>query len=282
MAWNLSRSGKIPEKGRTTCVCQSQILTSILKALPRPTLFKGTNHLSWFPTPSWVLSTKSQTNGFAELSAHSLLGRSHRLTNLNMLVQVGTSTSPFLLARSNSLLSVLKPQSNVFPASFFFHTPHLTQQRVYASPPCSTQNSFLKQFFVLPFSSQCSADFQTHSNRNRNPCTNTEFQQVPSPVSSLAPFLYTFAHIFSSHTSPCIHWNQHQLYFYLRTPMPSALPSLLGSSPPLPCQFLPFCFDFLHRLHCLKSFCLSIPIWMQEIWGFFPNLFSAIIPEPRN
>lgn len=211
MAWNFIRSEKIPEKGRTTCVCQSQIITSILKALPHPTLFKGTTHFSWFPTPSWVLSTKSQTNGFGELSAHSLFGKSHRLTNLNTPVQVGTSPSPFLSARSNTLLSVLKPQSNVFPASFFFHTPHLTQQRVYTSPPCSTRNSFLKQFFVLPFSSQCSADSQTHSNRNQNRCTNTEFQQVLSPVSSLAPFLYTFAHIFSTHTSICIHWNQHQL-----------------------------------------------------------------------
>lgn len=264
MAWNLIRNGKTPEKGRTTCACQSQIVTSNLKALPNPTLFKGTDHFSWFPTPSWDLSTKSQTNGFAELSVQSLFQKSYRLTNLNTPVQVGTSASPFLLARSNSLLSVLKSQSNAFPASFSSHTPHLTQQRVYTSPPCSTQNYFetilspailCTMFSRLPntFKQKPKSMYQHRVQSCSRYCPRSPLWLPPCTL-LLISSLPTLVLAFTEH--------QRQLYFLLGTPVPSALPSHRGASPPLPWQFLPFGFAFLHRIYCLKSF-LSIYTYLR-------------------
>lgn len=243
MAWNLIRNGKTPEKGRTTCACQSQIVTSNLKALPNPTLFKSTDHFSWFPTPSWDLSTKSQTNGFAELSVQSLFQKSYRFTNLNTPVQVGTSASPFLLARSNSLLSVLKSQSNVFPASFSSHTPHLMQQRVYTSPPCSTQNYFET---ILSPAILCTMFSRLPNTFKQKPKSMYQHKVAAGTVPGLlSGSLHTFAHIISAHTSPCIHWKSTSAIFPPRDSCAfcSSFSSWIFSSVALPIPSLWFCFS---------------------------------------
>jgi len=115
MAWNFWL--QVEQNQRQNNLCLS--ITSCDKWAQSPTVFKNTDHFSWFPTTTWDLSTHSPRPISLLSSRLNFYWKPLYSSTLELtLTHVGSSCLPFI-AKSNFTLSAIQSQTNAVPVPAF-------------------------------------------------------------------------------------------------------------------------------------------------------------------